>query len=155
MSERWLGVVVSGDRVTIVDAEVPDSGPLVIQADESWPLHQGNRVPAYVVMAQQVSDYARENGIKRAVVKASAVSLGGTKKAHLESAELRGVVMMALGSVTQVEVKSKAVMSKTFGKRKVDAYVKDDGFWQKECVGKLRNGSREAAMVLLDARKTK
>jgi hypothetical protein len=154
MADRWLGVVVSGDKVTIVDAEVPDSGPLVIQADESWPLQQGDRIPAYVVMAQQVSNYATDNGIDLAVVKASAVSLGGTKKAHLESAELRGVVMMALGSVTTVEIRSKGVISRTFGKRKVDAYVKDDGFWQKECAGKLRNGSREAAMVLLAARKT-
>jgi hypothetical protein len=83
-------------------------------------------------MAQQVSNYATENDIDLAVVKASAVSLGGTKKAHLESAELRGVVMMALGSVTNVECKSKAVISKTFGTRKVDSYVKDDGFWLKE-----------------------
>ena len=35
MAERWLGVVVSGDKVTIVDAEVPDSGPLVVLADQS------------------------------------------------------------------------------------------------------------------------
>ncbi|WP_159006361.1 hypothetical protein [Bradyrhizobium sp. S69] len=155
MASRWLGVVVSGDKVTIVDAEVPDTGPLVIQADESWPLQQGERVPAYVVMAQQVSNYVTENRIKLAVVKASAVSLGGTKKAHLESAELRGVVMAALGTITNVELRSKGVISKTFGKRKVDAYVKDDGFWQKECVGQLRSGSREAAMVLLAARKPK
>jgi hypothetical protein len=155
MAGRWLGVVVSGDKVTIVDAEVPDSGPLVVLSDQSWPLQQGDRASAYVVMAQQVSNYATENDIDLAVVKASAVSLGGTKKAHLESAELRGVVMMALGSVTNVECKSKAVISKTFGTRKVDSYVKDDGFWLKECAGNLRTGSREAAMVLLAARKTK
>jgi hypothetical protein len=53
MAERWLGVVVSGDKVTIVDAEVPDSGPLVVLADQSWPLQQGDRIPAYVVMASK------------------------------------------------------------------------------------------------------
>jgi hypothetical protein len=156
MVERWLGVVVSGDKVTMVDAEVPAAGPLVIQADEIWPLQQGDRISAYVVMSQQISNYAAENGIKLAVVKASAVSLGGTKKAHLESAELRGAVMTALGSVTKVECKSKGVISKTFGSRKVDAYVADGSFWDKECTGKkLRAGSREAAMVLLAARKSK
>jgi hypothetical protein len=152
---RWLGVVVSGEKVTVVDAEVPSSGPLVIEGDHSWPLQKGDRISAYVVMAQHVSNYATENAIDLAVVKASAVSLGGTKKAHLESAELRGVVMTALATVTSVECKSKAVISKTYGKRKVDAYVRDDAFWLKECAGDLRAGSREAAMVLLAARKAK
>ena len=153
--ERWLGVVVSGNTVTLVDAEVPDIGPLVLQFDQSWPLQQGDRIDAYVVMAQQVTNYAKEHKISHAVIKESAVSLGGTKKAHLASAELRGVVMCALGAVTKTECRSKATISKTFGNRKVDQYTKDDGFWMKEVTGALRSGSREAAMVLLAARKEK
>jgi hypothetical protein len=155
MAERWLGVVVSGDRVTVVDAEVPKSGPLVIQSDQSWPLQQGDRIEAYVVMSQQVSNYATEHGINRAIVKESAVSLGGTKKAHLLSAELRGVVITALATATSVECKSKAAISKTFGDRTVDEYVADNGFWKKEINGQLRVGSREAALVLLAGRKGK
>jgi hypothetical protein len=104
-------------------------------------------------MYQHVSDYAAENAIDRAVIKESAVSLGGTKKAHLQSAELRGVVMAALAKVTTVECKSKAVLSKTFGNRKVDDYLKDDKFWAREIKGAaVRSGSREAAFVLLAAR---
>lgn len=156
MTARWLGVVVSGDLVTAVDAEVPDAGPITIQSDQSWPLQSGNRADAYVVMAQQVTDYATENGIGCAVVKESAVSLGGTKKAHLESAELRGVVLCALRRATEVKLQSKAIISKTFGERKVDEYLSDSAFWKKECAGiNLRVGSREAAMIILAARKKK
>lgn len=100
MSKRWIGVVVRSDKVTVVDTEVASSGPIVIQADHSWPLQKGDRARAYATMHQQVADYAREHKIDRAIVKASAVSRAGTKKAHLEAAELRGVVMCALASVT-------------------------------------------------------
>jgi hypothetical protein len=151
--DRWLGVTVSSDKVIIVDAEVPAAGPLVIQADHSWSLQQGDRAIAYHVMQQHIADYARENNVVKAIIKGSAVSLGGTKKAHLEAAELRGVVMCALASVTITELESKARISKTFGARKVDEYLKDHGFWGKEVTGnKLRVGSREAAMVLLAGR---
>ena len=36
MHERWVGMVVSGDRIIIVDAEVPDTGQLVVQNDATW-----------------------------------------------------------------------------------------------------------------------
>lgn len=153
MTKRWLGVVVASDHIKLVDAQVPDAGPLVIQADHSWPLQDGDRATAYKVMHQRVADYSRENGIARAVMKASALSLGATKMAHLESCELRGVVLAALASVTQVECVSKAHITRTFGKRKVDEYVADDNFWADEITGaQLRKGSREAAIVLLARR---
>jgi hypothetical protein len=105
-------------------------------------------------MHQHIADYAREQGITRAVIKGSAVSLGGTKKAHLEAAELRGVVMAALASVTRVETESKSRLSRTFGDRKVDEYLRDDNFWSEKVTGSsLRIGSREAAIALLAARK--
>jgi hypothetical protein len=76
--------------------------------------------------------------------------------ALLQSAELRGAVMAALGAIVPVEVRSKASISKTYGERKVDEYVADADFWKKEIVGvNLRAGSREAAMILLAARKEK
>jgi hypothetical protein len=154
MVDRWLGVTVSGDRVTFVDAEVEDQGPLVLQNDQTWALQSGNRAEAYSVMAQQIADYVRENGVKRVVVKESAVSGGAATKALLHSAELRGAVLAALGSIVTTEVKSKASISKTFGDRNVNEYVADNEFWKKEVVGvNLRAGSREAAMVLLAARK--
>jgi hypothetical protein len=150
MPDRWLGVTVSSDQVIIVDAEVPHKGPLVIQADQTWRLQQGNRAKAYRVMHQHVADYAREHKIARAIIKGSAVSLGGTKKAHLEAAELRGVVMCALADVTDTETKLIASISRTFGARKVDEYLKDNSFWNDNMAGNnLRVGSREAAILIL------
>jgi hypothetical protein len=156
MTDRWLGVVVSGDRLTFVDAEVAGDDPLILQSDQTLTLQSGNRAEAYSIMAQQIADYARENNIKRVVVKESAVSGGGATKALLESAELRGVVLGALGGVAPTQVIAKAAISKTFGSRDVKGYVADDDFWQNEVTGvNLRNGSREAALLLLAARKKK
>jgi hypothetical protein len=149
---RWLGIVVIGDRITLVDAEVPDQGPLILQTDQSWTLQAGDRAAAYRVMHQRVADYIRENGIVRTVIKASAVSQGGMGKAHLEAAELRGVVMCAAASSAQTQCLAKGHISRTFGKRKVDEYVADRGFWNDNILGNLRAGSREAAMLLLAAR---
>jgi hypothetical protein len=153
MPDRWLGVVVGSEKVTVVDVTVPAKGPIIIQGDHSWPLQRGERPAAYRVMHQQLGDYAREHGIVRAIVKGSALSRGGTKQAHLEAAELRGVVLAALSDVTETSIASKAHISRTFGNRKVDEYLKDDAFWKANVTGgNLRNGSREAAMVLVAGR---
>jgi hypothetical protein len=153
MAERWLGVVVASDKITLVDAMVDGDKPIVVQSDVTWSLQDGARPDAYRVMHQRISDYARENSIARAIVKGSAVSLGGTKLAHLEAAELRGVAAAALATVTEVTFESKANISRNFGERKVDEYLKDNDFWAKEVsAGDLRVGSREAAMVILASR---
>ncbi len=157
MSERWVGVVVSGTKVTVVDAEVPsDDSALVLQADSTWTLQQGDRAKAYNVLHQRVLDYLRDNDISRVVIKATAAGSRPVGKSHLDSAELRGVVMAAAAAVTKTEIKAKAVISRTFGDRKSDEYFADDDFWAEEIIGvDLRSGSREAAMLLLSARKSK
>lgn len=152
---RWLGIVVSSDKLVVVDAEVPAKGPLTILADHSWKLQNGDRAAAYAVMHQQVADYIKERSIKKVVVKASAVSLGGTKKPHLEACELRGVVLCAAAPNSTTQAVAKNSISRNFGNRKVDEYLKDDKFWAGEIAGDLRVGSREAAMILIAARKTK
>lgn len=152
---RYLGIVVSSDKITAIDVDVPAKGPITILADHSWKLQMGDRAKAYAVAHQQVSDYIREHGIERTVVKASAVSLGGTKKPHLEACELRGVVLSAAAQASEVIGLAKNAISRNFGSRKVDEYIKDDEFWTGEVVGPLRVGSREAAMVILAARKAK
>ena len=154
MAKRWLGIVVSSDRVNLVLADVDGAPPIVIQADDTWSLQQGDRAKAYHIIHQRISDYARENNLEQAVMKGSAVSLRGTKKVHLEAAELRGVVMSALAGVTNVVTVTKANISRNFGTRKVDEYLADESFWAKKATGgNLRIGSREAAMVILAALK--
>src|SRR5690348_145559 len=104
MADRWIGIVVSSEKVTAVDAEVPGSGPLIVQADHSWPLQKGDRASGYRTLHQQVGDYCREHEIKKAVIKGSAVNRGGTTKAHLDAAELRGVVIAACATVADTEM---------------------------------------------------
>lgn len=152
MSERWLGVQVSGAGVILVDAEVPKDGPITIVLDDSLKLANGDRAKAFCTMYSRLHDYAKEKGIKRAFVKDSAVSKGGMGKAHLAAAELRGVAIAALGSACEVSILSKASISRNYGNRNMDEYVKDESFWQENTDGKMRSGSREAAMLILASR---
>lgn len=150
---HWVGIAVVGDKVTIVGATVPATGPIVIEYDVTWTLQTGNRADAYKFMHHQIADYIGSKSVVNVIVKASAVS-GSTKLSHLTSAELRGVVICAAASsAANVSVLAKNNISRNFGDRKMDEYLKDDAFWTAEVAGvHLRNGSREAAMLLLASR---
>jgi len=151
--ERWVGITVSGDQITVVDAIVETGQPLVINLDQTFKLQKAERPHAYKRMHDQVVDYLTTNSIDRVVIKASAVSQGGSGQGHLDAAELRGVVAAASAAVTTVSMRKKNQISKTFGGRKVDEYVKDDVYWSTAVSGvALKKGSREAAMLLLAER---
>lgn len=155
MPERCVGFVVVGDVVTVVDAEVPDKAddPVTVVADDSWKLQKGDRAEAYDVMYRRCTNYLKENNVAKVVVKASALTMGSTKLGHLKSAELRGVVIAAAASVTSVQTIAKALISRTYGDRKVDEYLQDDDFWDERTTGgSLRKNSREAAMIVIAAR---
>lgn len=151
MSKRWLGVAVSGDKAVVVDLDVPEGDDAItVVADFTIKLQKGARPDAYAAIAHEISDYAREKDIERAVVKGSAVSQKGRPTlAHFEAAELRGAVIAALASVCPTETLTKANISRNFGDRKVDEYVDDDSFWTDHFDGNLRAGSREAAFGVL------
>jgi hypothetical protein len=155
MAARWLGVVASTDAVTVVDAKIPDdAGPIVIRSDDTWRVQKGDRAAAYSVLYQQCADYVRENKIDAVIVKASAVmGRGSAALPLLTSAEVRGVVMAAAAAQCAVKALSKAVISRTYGDRKVDEYLADDQFWSSHTTGgTLRKLSREAAMLLIAVR---
>jgi hypothetical protein len=155
VAKRWLGLSAFTDSVTVVDAEIPDdNGPIIVKSDDTWRVQKGDRAAAYSVLHQQCADYIRENGIDAVVVKASAVSgRGSATLGLLTGAEVRGVVMAAAGALCPVKALSKAVISRTYGDRKVDEYVADDAFWTANTIGgALRKLSREAAMLLIAAR---
>lgn len=157
MSERRVGLVISGGTVKVVDAEVPDDAddPINIIGDDTWQLQKGPHPEAYNVIARRCANHLKENKIAQAVVKASELS-GSTKLAHLESAELWGVIIAAAASVTEVTLIKKSVITKTYGGKKFDEYLKDDAFWDEHTTGcDLRKSSRDAAMVLIAARKAK
>ena len=155
MTSRWLGLSASKEVVVVVDAEIPDDdGPIVVRYDDTWKVQKGDRAAAYNVLHQQCADYIRENRIGMVVVKASAVAgRGSATLGLLLSAEVRGVVLAAAASQCPVKALSKAVISRTYGDRKVDEYVGDDAFWADRTVGgSLRKLSRETAMLLIAAR---
>jgi hypothetical protein len=156
MFQRRVGFVVVGEVVTVVDTEIPDDPdhPIVIIADHTWRLQTGDRGPAYAVLYQRCADYLRENHVSGAIIKASALPTGAAKLSLLESAEVRGVIIAAAASVCGTPLLRKAVISRTFGARKVDEYIQDDGFWKDHTEGgQLRKSSREAAMLVIAARK--
>jgi hypothetical protein len=121
-----------------------------VNLDQTFKLQQAVRPQAYKRLHDQIVDYLTTNRIDRVVIKGSAVSKSGSGKGHLDAAELRGVVMAAAAAVTTVSVRTKAQISKTFGARNVDDYVKDDAYWTTAVAGvALKKGSREAALLLL------
>ena len=145
---------MSAKEIKVVEAEIPDdaNAPIVIQSDQTWAIQPGDRPKAYEVMHRQLANYAKEHGISRAVLKASATGKGMTMKlAHLHAS--RGVAICALAPVTVVKTITKSYVSRNFGERKADEYLKDNEFWTKEVTGAtLRGGSRAAALVILAAR---
>lgn len=155
MSKHCAGVVVVGEKITVVHAEVPDDvrDPIIILSDNSWALQQGERGAALSVLHQRCQNFCEQNTVEMVVIKASALPQSGVKLAVLESAEVRGVVIAAAASKTKVEILSKARISRTYGDRKVDEYLKDDSFWSGKITGaKLKVSSREAAMLIIASR---
>jgi len=157
MTKHCAGFVVVGEVVTVVDAEIPNGSdePVTIIADHTWKLQTGETAPAYAVLHQRCANYLRENGVGSVVVKASALPRKAAPKLGLlTSAEVRGVIIAAAASVCDdVKVVSKAVISRTYGERKVDEYLEDDAFWEEQTQGgSLRKTSRQAAMLVVATR---
>lgn len=154
MAGRWLGAVISGSDVCWVIADVA-SPNMVVLASDTWKLLAGERPTALNAMYERMQDQAREHKVECAVVKSSAAPpSGGAKDSLLESAELRGVVIAALASVVgNVQLVRGATASKKFGKRTIGEYVKDKSFWDEHVDGQLKQGPKEAAMMIFAAAK--
>jgi hypothetical protein len=152
VSNRECGIIVSGSSVTVFDAEVPDTGALTGVGNHLWNLQNGDRGDALWAMHRRVHSYLSENKITSVVMQATAAGGRPIGKAHLESAELRGVVHCAAASIVPVIVLARNAISKNFGERKVDEYVKDDEFWETNIDGELMKRSRAAALLLLHKR---
>ena len=155
MSKRLAGFVVSGDDVKVVVAQVPadPADPISIEYDHTWKLQSGAREPALCMLHQRCASFLKEKQVASVVLKASAPPRSAATLSLLHSAEVRGVVTAAAASVTEVRSLAKGVISRKYGDRKVDEYLKDDSFWTSKLSGEpLRTGSREAAMLIIAAR---
>lgn len=155
MSKRLASFVVSGDSVKVVVAQVSTdpNDPISIEYDQTWNLQSGAREPALHVLHQRCASFLKEQQIKAVVLKASAAPRSMATLSLLHSAEVRGVVIAAAASLAEVQSLAKGVISRTYGDRKVDEYLKDEAFWNSKTTGSaLRAGSREAAMLIIAAR---
>lgn len=152
MSDRWVGIEVSGKGLVVVDLEFGSEA--YINADATFDIGTGDRARAYARLYEQLYDYIREHAVPNVAIKASALPRTGASVKHLHVAEIRGVaIAAAVAAGADVRVLEKAVISKKFGKRNADDYIADDSFWADGLAGDLRKGSREAALVALAARK--
>lgn len=157
-SETWTGITVSGDSVIVVGFSIPikDGGlnTFRLEEDITWRLQKGDKACAYRVMYERVINHIRESNTVYVVIKGSATSSNTTVK-HLYSAELRGVIIAAASSVTKhVMIIPKSTTSRKFGTRKADEYIHDDTFWHSCGLdSSLRKGSREIALIVMDAKK--
>lgn len=152
-TEKWLGISSSSDRLILVGTEF-DQDALALFCDDTWNIRGGDHAEAYAAIHDRLLNYLIETHIQCVALKGSALSPVAMRAGNLAAIELRGAVLVAIGhSRARVYVTTKATMSRRFGKRKVDEYVSDDGFWENQFGNTLRKGSRETAMLILNARK--
>lgn len=153
MAERWCGFVATKDEVNYCDIET--DGPEVSQlvAHNKFAVQTGPRPAAYAALYERIRRYVQEHGVSRVVVQASATTGRSARMSHLQAAEVRGVATAAaVAGGAEVDHRASAVISRTFGTRKVDEYVADDGFWAEQFPdGGPTKGRRKAALLVLDA----
>jgi hypothetical protein len=150
MPTKLAGIKVSADSVSLVTMTKDDHGDFTLLDQSTLKLQTGARPDAYHVLQGQLTDYLRQRKIECVCIKGSAVSMGGTKLAHLEAAELRGVVGTAsVASGASVKIVSKAKVSRNFGSRKFDEYLHDDQYWDDADLADVKKGMREAAFTAI------
>jgi len=147
-----IAAVVTSEKIVLTEGVLNDDETVTIVKDETFDLEKGDRQLAYVVMGKRIRDRLSQD-IDQVVLKASAGGKNAATSAVLHAAELRGVFLGAVPEGLPVKQLQKAALSRHFGSKKVDDYLKDDAFFKKRFGGAdLRKGSREAAFLLLSAR---
>lgn len=150
MADNLIGVVVGSDYVDVVLLQKVGSDTFTVEDESTFSLQTGDRPAAYNILHGQFCDYIQQHGAVCVCFKQSALSQGATKMVHLQAAELRGVMQAAAAaSSAEVRLVNKASVSRTFGDRKVDEYLKDNGYWDRLGLADLKKGLREAAFVIL------
>ena len=146
MPDKLIGVTVGANEVHVVLLTKNAAQDFTLDDETTMNLQDGDRPAAYNTIHGQLSDYVRQHKAKYVCIKGSAVSMGGTKMAHLHAAELRGVVQAGASAAgAEIRIMTKANASRNFGNRKVDEYLKDSAFWKNIGLPNLKKGQREAA----------
>jgi hypothetical protein len=146
-----ISAVVTSEKIILTEGAYNDDGTVTLIKDETFNLEEGDRQLAYAVMHKRIADRLAQK-VDLVVLKASAGGQYAAKTVVLHSAELRGVFLSAIPTGLAVKQLQKNAVSRSFGSRKVDEYLKDDEFFEEKFGGAvLRKGSREAAFLLLAA----
>lgn len=149
MTEQWMGIIASSGQILAVHLEInSDQTKLINQF--TWKLQTGDEPSAYAVMYDRIKEYVENHNIQDVVIKGSAVGKNKATLAHLKSAEVRGVACVAsVVGGADTKLVQKGTVSRTFGNRKVDDYVKDNSFWDDQALDDVTKGRREAALLIL------
>jgi hypothetical protein len=150
MSSLWCGVIVSGSDVTCLAATYTGE-EITTHSDTSFTLASGSRPEAYATMFHRMASFLKEAKVTKVVVKGSAAMRGATIK-HLESAELRGVIIAAAAEArARVFVQNPAGFSKMkIGGTLIKDLKTDDSYWNRCGASDIKKIlSREAALLIL------
>jgi len=147
---KAAGITVVGHSIKIV--VISGTQPYACDNERTFALQGGDRSRAYSVIQGQIKDFLHHLQIKIVALKASASSgRGGATDSLLGSAELRGVVQVAIIEAgCEIEVLKKASVSR-LGSKKIDDYVGDDDFWNDNLPQLKNKGMREAAFFAIKA----
>jgi hypothetical protein len=149
MSKKLAGIKVSGDALQVVVLTQDAAGDFTFVDQTTLTLQDGDLPPACHTLHVQLVDYLKHQKVGHTCIIGSAVTRHAATLALLHSAELRGVAMAAAATVTDTKVATKASISRTWGDRKFEEYIKDDEFWRDLDLLKLKKGMREAALVVI------
>lgn len=152
MAEKWAGIKTEGSEIICVVLEIDKSQRKVIQ-DFSIFLQNGPRSDAYAQAYARILDFLTQNQIKKVVFIPSTLSMGKIDESHLRGAELRGAIQVALvhagASINCVKIASIKKKKGILGPLQTTKYMDDDNAWSEVVSGKLRKGSRDAAIVAI------
>jgi hypothetical protein len=150
MSQKLAGIKVSGDSLQVVVLAQDAAGDFTLVDQSTLELQDGDRPAACHTVHGQLIDYLKHKKVDHACIIGSAVMPGHSAKlALLHSAELRGVAMAAAAAVADTKLATKSNISRTWGDRKFEEYIRDDDFWEEIDVPDLKKGMREAALVVI------
>jgi hypothetical protein len=153
MHDNLIGAVVHSDYVDVVLLKLIGANSFELRDETALELQTGDRPPAYHILHGQFHDYVKQHSAKHVCIKQSALSRPAITMAHLQAAELRGIIQCAAAAAgADVRLFNKASASRTSGNaggRKVDEYLKDNVFWAGIGLSGLPKGMREAAFVVV------
>jgi hypothetical protein len=144
---KVAGMTVAGNVVSVV--VISGSVPFDCLQEIEFTLQEGDRPRAYCIIQGQIKDFLEHAKVERVALKASSVSGGAATDALLTSAELRGVVQVAIVEARcQARVLKRGPISRV-GEKTLKEYLSDEEFWATNLPQLKKKGLREAAFFAI------